>query len=82
MVGFWDDSGISWTIMQTICTSLQADNHTNTSSKLTDDSSVNFYRPDALPHAQPTVSKAHFSYVNNPNPEPNRGRGAACAANK
>jgi len=75
MMGFWDDSGISWTIMQTICTSLQADNHTNTSS-------VNFYRPDALPHAQPTVSKAHFSYVNNPNPEPNRGRGAACAANK
>jgi len=36
--------------MQTICTSLQTDNHTNTSS-------VNFYRPDALPDAQPTVSK-------------------------
>jgi len=36
--------------MQTICTSLQTDNHTNTSS-------LKFYRPDALPHAQPTVSK-------------------------
>ena len=36
--------------MQTICTSLQTDNHTNTSS-------LNFYRPDALPGVQPTVSK-------------------------
>jgi len=36
--------------MQTICTSLQTDNQTNTSS-------LNFYRPDALPAAQPTVSK-------------------------
>ena len=36
--------------MQTICTSLQTDNHTNTSS-------LKFYRPDALPGAQPTVSK-------------------------
>jgi len=36
--------------MQTICTSLQADNHTNTSS-------INSYRVDALPDAQPTVSK-------------------------
>jgi len=36
--------------MQTICTSLQADNHTNTLS-------LNFYRLDALPDAQPTVSK-------------------------
>jgi len=36
--------------MQTVCTSLQTDNHTNTSS-------VNFYRPDALPDAQPTLSK-------------------------
>jgi len=31
--------------MQTICTSLQTDNHTNTSS-------LNFYRPDALPVQQ------------------------------
>jgi len=36
--------------MQTICTSLQTENHTNTSS-------LNFYRPDALPDAQPTVPK-------------------------
>ena len=36
--------------MQTICTSLQTDNHTSTSS-------LSFYRPDALPDAQPTVSK-------------------------
>ena len=36
--------------MQTICTSLQTDNHTNTPSH-------NFYRPDALPGAQPTVLK-------------------------
>jgi len=34
--------------MQTICTSLQADNHTSTSS-------LNFYRLDALPDAQPAV---------------------------
>jgi len=36
--------------MQAICTSLQTDSHTNTSS-------LNFYRPDALPDAQPAVSK-------------------------
>jgi len=36
--------------MQTVCTSLQTDNHTNTSSLI-------FYRPDALPAAQPTVSE-------------------------
>jgi len=36
--------------VQTICTSLQTDNHTNTPS-------LNFYRPDALSDAQPTVSK-------------------------
>jgi len=35
--------------MLTICTSLQADNHTNTSS-------INFYRRDALPNTQPRVS--------------------------
>jgi len=43
-------SGISWTIIQTICTSLQTDNRTNTSS-------VNFYRLGAPADAQPTVSK-------------------------
>jgi len=36
--------------MQTICTSLQTDKQTSTSS-------LNFYRPDALPDAQPTASK-------------------------
>jgi len=36
--------------MQTICTSIQTDDHTNTSS-------LNFYRPDALPDALLTVSK-------------------------
>jgi len=36
--------------MQTICTSLQTDNHANTSS-------LNFYRLDALPDAKTTVSK-------------------------
>jgi len=45
----WGCSGISWTICKH-CTSLQTDNHINTSS-------FNFYRPYALPDAQPTVSK-------------------------
>jgi len=40
--------------MQTICTPLQTDNHTNTSS-------LNFCRPDALPDAEPAVSK-HWWY--------------------
>jgi len=35
--------------MQTICTSLQTDNHTNTSS-------LNFYRLDALPDVQQAVT--------------------------
>jgi len=39
--------------MQTICPLLQTDNHTDTSS-------LNFYRPDALPDAQPL--KAVFNY--------------------
>ena len=41
--------------MQTICSSLQTDNHTNTSS-------LNFYRLDALPDAQPTAYPAN-SYM-------------------
>jgi len=36
--------------MQTIRTSLQRDNHASTTS-------LNFYRMDALPDAQPTVLK-------------------------
>ena len=50
-----DDGVLGWQWHQldhtgTICTSLQTDNHTNTSS-------LNFYRPDAFPDTQPTVSK-------------------------
>ena len=37
--------------MQTICTSLQTDDHTNTAT-------LNFYRPHALPEAQPNSVKA------------------------
>jgi len=51
--------GIQWhqlDHMQTMCTSLQTDNHTDTSS-------LNFYRPDALPDSQPTVSK-HWRQAN------------------
>ena len=49
-----DDGVLGWQWhqldhMQTVCTSLQTDNHTDTSS-------VNFYTPGALPDAQPTVS--------------------------
>jgi len=36
--------------------SLQADNHTSTSS-------LNFYKPDALPDAQPTVSKKALEFI-------------------
>ena len=50
--GVWGCSSISWTICKQSahCTLLQTDNHTNTSS-------LNFYRPDALPDAQPILSK-------------------------
>jgi len=49
-----DDGVLGWQWyqldhMQTICTSLQTDNHTNTLS-------LNSYWLDALPDAQPTVS--------------------------
>jgi len=43
--------------MQTICTSLQTDYDTNTS--------LLKHRPDALPDAQPTVSKHRRSKINN-----------------
>ena len=45
-----------WNHMQTMCTSLQTDNHINTSS-------LNFCRPDDLPDAQPTVSKQIASWL-------------------
>jgi len=44
--------------MQTICTSLQTDNHTNTSS-------LNFYKLDALSDTEPTMSK-HTHPFNGP----------------
>ena len=40
--------------MQIICTSLETDNHANTSP-------LSFYRPDALPATQLTASK-HYGY--------------------
>jgi len=43
----WESSGISWTICKQSAPRWR-DNHTNTSS-------LNFYGPDALPDAQPTV---------------------------
>ena len=46
--------------MQTICTSLQADNHTNTPS-------LNSYRPDALPDTKPTLSAVIYLIGNNDN---------------
>ena len=48
-MGFWDGSGVRWTVCKQ-STLLQTDNHTNTSS-------LNFYRPDALPDTQLTSSK-------------------------
>ena len=56
-MGFWEAvaSVGPYDHMQTICTSLQANNHTNTSS-------LNFYRSDALPVAQPKVSK-HWRHI-------------------
>ena len=50
--------------MQTICTSLQTDNHTNTSS-------LNIYRQDALPDDQKTVSK-HWRHIAVPNERLNK----------
>jgi len=50
MMGFWDGSGINWTICKTVCTSLQTDNRTDTLS-------LNFYSLDYLSDAKPTVSK-------------------------
>ena len=52
MMGFWNilASAGPYANNDPIRTSLQTDNHTNTSS-------LNFYRPGALPDAQPTVSK-------------------------
>ena len=53
MMGFWGWQWHQLNHMQTICTSLQTGNHTNTSS-------LDFYRPHALPDTQPTVSQHIF----------------------
>jgi len=47
------DSGWQWHQLGRVqvCTSLQTDNHASTHQSV-------FYRPDALPAAQPTASKA------------------------
>jgi len=50
MMGFGEWQWHQLDHMHTICTSLKTDNHTNTSS-------LSFYRLDALPDVQPTVSK-------------------------
>jgi len=43
--------------MQSICTSLQTDNHASISSLKSFTGQKNVYRPNALPDAQPTVSR-------------------------
>jgi len=47
---FWDAVASAGPYTKTICTSLQTDNHTNTSP-------LNFYRLKAIQDAQPTMSK-------------------------
>ena len=48
-MGFWDGSGISWTMCQSAPRSRQTTTSTPHHS--------NFYTPDGLPDVQPTVSK-------------------------
>jgi len=48
MTGFWD--AVALARPYAICTLVQTDNHTNTTS-------LDFYSLDTLPDAQPTVSK-------------------------
>jgi len=50
MTGFGDGMWHQLDHMKTICTSLKTDNHAITSS-------LYFYRTEALPDAQPTLSK-------------------------
>ena len=50
MMEFWDGGGIRWTICKQ---SAPRSRHITTSNT----STLNFYRPDALLDAQPTVSK-------------------------
>ena len=55
MTGFWE-AVVSAGPYETMHTSLQTDNHTNTSS-------FKFYKPDALPDTQPTMPR-HWKYNN------------------
>jgi len=56
--------------MQIICTSLQTDNHASTST-------LSFYRPDALPAAQPTASNAHMQARTTTSPSKGKRPGVA-----
>jgi len=59
-MGFWDGSGISWTICkQSAPRSRQITTPTphHLMRQIIKQTSLNFYRPDVLPDAQPTVSK-------------------------
>ena len=49
-MGFWDAVASVGPYANNLHLAPDRDNHTNTSS-------LSFYRPDALPDAQPTVSK-------------------------
>ena len=51
MMGFWDAVASAGPYAK-VCISVQTDNHTDTSS-------LNFYRPDALPDVQPTVEHSN-----------------------
>jgi len=55
--GVWGRQWHQLECMQTICTSLQTDNHTSTSS-------LNFYRPDALTDAQGEGALGSSDWIN------------------
>jgi len=57
MIEFWD-AAASAGPHATLCTSIQTDNDINTSS-------LNFYKPDALPDAQPTFQSTEGNNSNN-----------------
>jgi len=61
-MGFWDGSGISWT------TCKQSAPRSRQITTRTPHQSLNFYRPDALPDAQLTVSKHRMQWLINTQP--------------
>ena len=90
MMGFLGGSGISWTICkQSAPRTRQTDNHSNTSS-------LNFYKPYALPDAQPCHStegkdrnisilqhiwnKPYIKKLQNDLVEGNLSRGSSCVS--